>query len=207
MTKLLVVPTQKLFRVPAILFQEDFENPVVSGYSQGTLPAAWLGSNQGFGSDRFGLDEKSSGNWEDGDPSNLQMFNTQYTNSGACTGPGEIATINLNFVTYRFRMQVAYDKAVSGPHGSPSGDFDSVLFAVPSGFDRQDFRNFAADFVPESLVRLQGTVPDDDGIHFFEGTYTTDPVADAAWAGRDLAVAVDGATFSANVDNIKVEIL
>lgn len=205
----ITIPTGKRLSLPAVLFFEDFESPVVVGYDQGTLPDAnnWLGSNTGFGNDRKGLDEKSSGNWEDGVPGNLQSFNTQYTNSGICTDTGEVGTINLETVTYKFTLQVAYDKAVSGPHGSPSGDYDSVLFAVPGGFDRQDFTNFAGDFVPEALVRLQGTVPNDDGVHFVSGTYTTDPVTDAAWSGRDLAVALDGATSSANIVSAKVEIV
>lgn len=193
-------------RGPVVLFFEDFETPTVVGYDQGTLPTRWLGSDTGFGSNRWGLDEKSSGNWEDG-TSSTQAFNTQYTNSGACTKSGEIATIDINTVTYKFTIQVAYDKAVSGPYGSPSGDFNTLLCALEGGFDRQDFAAGWADFQARAIVTLTGSAPNDDGFHVYSGTYTTDPVTDAGKSGYDLAIATDGATSSGNIVSTKVEII
>jgi hypothetical protein len=206
MSRLLTIPTGNLIQLPAVLFTEDFETPVVVGYDQGTIPSRWLGSNVGFGSDRRGLDNKSSGNWEDG-TSSQQAITFQYTNTGLCTSASEIATIDINTVTYRLTAQVAYDKAVSGPHGNPSGDYEVRLCAMDAGDSRTDWAaGYAATFVPRTIINLSGTVANDDGFHEFTGTYTTDPVTDAAKAGFDLAVALRGATDKASVVKVKVEI-
>ena len=45
----------------AALFTEDFESQVVSGYSQGTTPAGWVGATQGYRGTYNGLINKDLG--------------------------------------------------------------------------------------------------------------------------------------------------
>ena len=42
------------------LFEDDFENPVISGYGQGITPEIWIRSSQGFNSGFHGLINKDT---------------------------------------------------------------------------------------------------------------------------------------------------
>lgn len=186
-----------------LLFQETFESPVVVGYDeQPPIPTGWVGANQGFGSNRHGLNNKTSGDWASSQENNQQTYSFKYTNSGLCTAAGVIGTIDINRVKYTVTMDFGYDKAISG--GVASGFFKAWLVAIPPGFDRQDFRS-GVPWDGIDLVTLTGTVANDNELHRYTGSYTTDPVTDAGKVGYDLAIACLGATASAVWDNVRLE--
>ena len=194
------------------LLEEDFEAPVVSGYSEGSVPTGWTGADSGFGSLWHGLNEISSGDWAaTSQPGNAQVYSFKYTNSGLASSEGTIDKIEVTRkVRYKLTVGIGYDKAQNPTRpGTASGSFDIRLCAVPPGHDYTDFTSTAADWGPYELASLKsdtlGEVPDDDELHRFTTVYETDPVADAAKAGYDIVVAIDGATSSAVIDNVKVE--
>jgi len=211
MSRNIVIPTGKRLGIPALLFEEDFESPVVSGYSNGTLPTGWLIADTGFGSGSIGLNNEDSGDWTSPGTSDEQGLDPNYTNSGACTDSGVIGTIDINSVTYRLTVTIAYDKATSGKTGaaggSASGDYDVMLCALEGGFDRQDWAAGSSNFDSRAIVTLSGSVSDDDKVHTFSGEYTTNSTTDAGKSGYDLAVGIDGATSHAIVTYVKVEII
>jgi len=201
----IIIPTGKRLSLPVLLYSEDFEAPVVSGWSQGSKPTGWLLADTGFGANRIGLNNADGGDWTPaiGDD---QGMDPNYTNSGACTDVGEIGTIDINTVTYKLTVTIAYDKDLSGKaYGSASGAYDVMLCALEGGFDRQDWAAGALNFDARALITLAGSVADDGGIHEFSGTYTTDPTTDAGKSGYDLAVGIDGATSMGIVTSVKVE--
>ena len=111
-------------------------------------------------------------------------------------------------MTYQLSITVAYDKFLSGkPYGAASGAYDVMLCALEGGFDRQDWSAGAADIDSRAIITLSGTVADDDTLHTFTGTYTTDATTDAGKSGYDLAVGIDGATSNGIITEVKVEIL
>lgn len=208
MGSVVTIPTGKVLVLPSILFYEDFQSPVISGYQQGQLPdnGNWIGSTEGFGSDRKGMNNADSTDWV-ADGADNQGFDCNYTNSGAGTVEGVIGTIMLNSVTYKLTATIAYDKHNSQPHGSPSGDYDILLCSLPLGTpDRDDFRA-VGPWIGSEFINVTGAVADDGLIHTVSATYTTDPVTDAARAGQDLGVCIDGETSHAIHTSIKVEII
>jgi hypothetical protein len=102
------------------LLEEDFEAPVVSGYSEGSTPTGWTRASTGFGATRHGLDEISSGDWAaTSQPANTQAYAFKYTNSGLASSAGEIDKIEVTRkVRYRLSIDIGYDKDLSVPWGT-----------------------------------------------------------------------------------------
>jgi len=204
----LIIPTGKRLLVPAVLFTEDFESPVISGYVEGQLPdnGNWLGADTGFGAGRFGMINKDGGDWVTAQVGNEQALGMLYTNSGACTADGVIGDINVNTVKYQLTVDIGYNRHISAfGYGEAGGIYEVHLCALPALFDRQDFAAGASAFNPYVIITLSGTVTDTGELQTFVGTYETDPVTDAALVGNDLAVVIDGATGYGVVDNVKLE--
>jgi len=208
----LVLATAKQLAPGALLFEEGFESPVVPGYLQGVPTVGWLRSSNGFGADRIGLNNASSGDWVSPGPADEQGVDPNYTNTGAITAESVIGPININTVTYRFTITVAYDKFLSGKlYGAASGAYDVRLCAFEPGFpatglgSRSDFVGVGAIQKARAFVSLTGSVASDDLVHTFVGEYTTDPVNDIGRKGYDLAIAIIGATASAIITSVKVE--
>ena len=68
-----------------LIFSENFEDPVVSGYGgDGSNPAAhWAGASQGFGSNRRGLYNEDTGDFST--PDGAQAYRLWYSNSSLTT--------------------------------------------------------------------------------------------------------------------------
>lgn len=177
------------------LLVEKFESPVVSGYSQGSIPSKWLIANQGFGSDRCGLNNKDGGDWTTPDYTNNQVFCFRYTNSGLATKPGVIGPLDSNNIKYTVSFDAILDQTAGTPY--------YVQLAVIDTGNRQDFRSAIPVGIYE-LNKLNGNVPADGKFHSYTFSYTTDPIVDAAFAGQDIAIRMKGATTSANIDNVRV---
>ena len=74
-----------------VTFTENFEDPTVTGYQQGTIPATgWVGANQGFGGNRHGLYNQDTGEFST--PYGEQSYRLNYTNSGLTTEEGIIGS-------------------------------------------------------------------------------------------------------------------
>ena len=175
---------------------EDFESPVVSGYSQGTLPGSgnWVGSNGGFGSDRKGIVNKNSGNFTASDP-NMQGFAFRYTNSGITTAEGAFGTL-ADGITYNVSFDVVRDDGLN--MGTP---YRCQLIAFPASADRTDHRSLPTGAV--LLAEVSGDAPSDGSWATVSFQFT--PPAGAAEIGMDLGVRFVGFTTSAIIDNFSID--
>lgn len=202
------IPTAKRLTLPAVLFFEGFEEPVVSGYLEGgTSPANWVQADQGFGASRHGLDNEDGADWDSPDPVNdAQGYNLRYTNSGLTSAEGAIGALNVNKVKYTIRFKIVMDKNIETPTYT-SGDtaaYNVELCALKGGDARNDARDGGLPG-DRTLASLSGTAPTDGNIHEYSLSYTTDPTTDASRDGDDLTIRLRGATSSGIITEVKFE--
>lgn len=190
------------------LFTEGFESPAVTGYDDKTISLQWVGSNDGFGSDRKGLDEKSSGNWTTNATSGDQVFSFKYTNTGLTTKDKEIGTIDLFYAKYTVTIEYCADRNVSPQsYTSLTGTaYDVAFWAIsPLDTERNHVRTYDDGLDNSTLLAREVSDVSTNGV--FETitlTYTTDPILDAGSENFDLAIRLKGQTACASADNITV---
>ena len=183
-----------------IALTENFESPVVSGYSQGTLPdnGNWVGSNNGFGSNQKGVVNKDSGHFSASDP-NIQAFAFRYTNSGITTAEGVFGYL-ANGVTYNLSFDVVRDDGKNA--GTP---YRAQLIAFPAGANRADHTPSGLPVGAVILAEVAGDAPSDGTWATVNMQFTADPVANAGEIGMDLGVRFIGASTSAIIDNFSID--
>ena len=182
---------------PVTLFHEDFEIPVVEGYNQGACPSGWVRANQGYGSSRHGLVNKYLGAFS-APEGNDQGYAFRYTNSGLTSAEGEIGRLALNEV-YTVSFDVVRDDGQNA--GLP---YKVQLAAFGPDILRTDIRSIPLN--SEILVQVNGNATDDGLFKTVSFEFSADPVTHAASIGKDLGIRLVGATTSAIVDNVKVEV-
>ncbi|BCX46897.1 autotransporter-associated betastr and repeat-containing protein [Haloferula helveola] len=154
----------------------------------------WVKANQGFGATRQGLIDESHGDFTD--PTGEQAWGFRYTNSGITTAEGVIGAL-VPGATYTITFDVVED----GHNGGTP--WSAKLYTVNGG-SRNDARNDG--LATSVLASASGSA--DTGATYEQETfsYTVDPVADAAVLGHDVTLRFFGATTSATIDNVKVEV-
>jgi hypothetical protein len=183
-----------------ISLTEDFESPVVSGFSQGTLPGNgnWVGSNDGFGSDQKGIVNKDGGDFSATAP-NDQGFAFRYTNTGITTAEGAFAAL-AEGVTYNISFDVVRDDGKNA--GTP---YNCELIAFPAGADRADHGNGGLPAGAVVLASATGDAPTDGTWETVSFAFTPDAVAHANEIGMDLGVRFWGGSTSAIIDNFSID--
>ena len=176
-----------------VIFSEDFESPVVSGFSKGTLPdnGYWVGSSAGSGSDRKGLINEDGGDFTD--PVGEQAFAFRYTNSGLTTADAVIGDF-MSGITYT----ISFDAVLDGYNDTTPYTLQLIAFA--DGAARNDCRSTPAGST--MLQQVTGNATEDGLYTHVTFDYTVEP--GAAEVGMDIGLRFRGATSSAIIDNVLV---
>lgn len=179
------------------VLSEDFERPDVKGYSQGTLPedGKWVGSSRGYGAEQRGITDKASGDFDAPDP-NHQAFAFRYTNSGLGTGPGVLGRLAAG-VTYRISFDVVRD-------GSDGGRYYSVEWVAFDNGENHAFMDNSR--LGTVLASRKGDALENGAFSSVSFVFTMDPDKYPDCVGKEAGVRFIGATNSATIDNVKVEI-
>ena len=180
------------------IFSEDFESPVVSGYSQGTLPddGYWIGASQGYRSNYWGLVNEDTGTFTD--PVGAQAIAFRYTNSGVTTADGVIGDFEAG-ITYTVSFDAVMDGGLNS--GTP---YTLQLIAFADGAVRNDCRSTPSGST--MLKQVSGNATSDGLYKNVTFDFTADPVTYAAIIGQDIGIRFRGATTSAIIDNVLVTI-
>ncbi len=182
-----------------IVVNEGFEVPDVNnsqsdGNTSGAIPSGWVGAQQGFGGNRRGIVDESHGDFTD--PVGEQAFAFRYTNSGLTSGLGLIGNMTAG-ETYNVSFDVVMD-------GHNAGLPWRVKFVVFDEFAaRDDVRDNNGTTV---LYEANGNATSDGLYTNISFNYLADEVTDAASLGKDLAIRFVGATSSATIDNVVVDV-
>ena len=178
----------------SVLFLENFESPVVSGYAEQTYPSttSWIQATSGFGAKYSGLINTDSGDYTDSNPISQQGLFLRYNNNtGLTTAEGEITTLD-SAKTYTVSFDVI--KSSSGRN------YDAELIAFAPGASRTD-----AKVIPAGSVRLAnsiGQAPDDGSAQTI--SMTIDMSNYLPEAGKDFALRFKGTGSDAVIDNVRV---
>ncbi|MDT8389468.1 MAG: hypothetical protein RRC34_03060 [Lentisphaeria bacterium] len=180
------------------LLSEDFERPDVQGYSEGKLPenGNWVGASRGYGCGKRGITDKSDGGFS-APGNNDQAFAFRYTNSGIASARRAIGPLTAH-ASYR----VSFDVVMDG-----SNDGRRYAMELVAHDDGENYGYLDGDRPGVVLVTQAGTASADGVFSTVSVTFTPDADKHAELVGRDLSVRFLGATTSANIDNVKVEIL
>ncbi len=183
--------------VTNLLFTEDWESPVVSGYDQQPpTPTGWVAASMGYRSSWHGLHNKDSGDYT-APAGNDQVISFRYSNSGITTGDGVISELRAD-VTYTISFDVVSDVV-----DATETAYNVQLIAFASGAVRNDCRSTPAG---SSLLASSSGNSATDGSWTTSITFTfyANPTTYAADIGKDLAIRLKGSTSSANIDNVLV---
>ena len=184
-----------------IIFSEDFETPDVdigqsTGDTSGSVPTGWVGATEGFGATRRGIADESAGAFIES--TGEQSFAFRYTNSGLTSAEGVIGVLTLG-ATYTVNFDAATD----------SGDtpFHAQLVAFPDGAARNDTRGGFTNFtLLDSLVGDASTNTIGTNASHFSFTFSPDIGTHGSILGDDVAIRFIGATTSAIIDNVSVDV-
>lgn len=192
----------------AIVFSDDFESPDVTGaQSDGNTSGAidtakWVKANQGFGSGRQGTVDESHGDFTD--PVGEQGYAFRYTNSGITSQTGVIGALTAG-ETYT----VTFDVVLDGHNNTTPYNAMLVTF---NGGNRNDTRGGGTTGTTSTLATvsspsdgLGGNITVNTTYQTVTLTYTSDGTE--AELGHDVAVRFIGATSSAIIDNVSVDVL
>lgn len=164
----------------ATLFTDSFENPpnVTATGITTTVPAGWVGSNQGFGSGNRGLanegDETTFSTPFGSQAAAVYFFN----NAGLTTAVGAIGTLTVD-LTYTVSFNVA------NLSDSATDTYKFQLVAFDDGEARNDPRS---DTFGTVLKVLGGEVTSSDMLESYSFDFTA--VAGDASLGKDLAIRI-----------------
>ena len=183
-----------------VVFSEDFEIPDVTaeqsiGNTSRAVPAGWVGAQQGFGANRRGVVDEAQGDFVD--PVGEQAFAFRYTNSGVTTAVDVIGAYTQG-ETYRISFDVVMD-------GHNNGTPWSVKFLAFNDLaQRDDVRDDNGSTV---LVAQNGNASADGLYSTISFDYTAQESGNTELIGKDLALRFLGATSSATIDNVLVEVV
>jgi hypothetical protein len=163
------------------------------GYTSGGINTTlWVKANQGFGATRQGLVDESHGDFTD--PVGEQAYTFRYTNSGITTQSGLIGALVAGS-TYT----VTFDVVLDGHNAANT--YDAYLLTFNGGA-RNDARGTAGS--TSTLARLNGTYGNAT-YQTFSFDYTADGTEGTL--GHDVALRFDGASNSAIIDNVTVDVV
>lgn len=160
--------------------------------SGGINTTLWVKGNQGFGSTRQGLVDETHGDFTD--PVGEQAYTFRYTNSGITTQSGLIGVLVAGS-TYT----VTFDVVLDGHNAANT--YDAYLLTFNGGA-RNDTRGTAGS--TSTLARLNGTYGNAT-YQTFSFEYTADGTEGTL--GHDVALRFDGASNSAIIDNVTVDVV
>lgn len=178
----------------SILFLENFESPVVSGYSEKTYPSetSWVKATAGFGADKVGLLNEDGGFYDDPNQISHQgLFLNYNNNSGLTTAVDEISTLASSQV-----YNISFDVIKS----TEGRGYLVELIAFDSGASRDNVKTLPTGST--LLGSTSGLAPDDGSSSSI--SFTVDASNFAADVGKDLAIRLRGTGSDAVIDNIKV---
>ncbi len=205
-TAVFMPPAMSRAADPVVLFNEDFESPDVTGYSQGTTPSGWVRHAGVFGADKHGLIDKDSGHFT-GSATNDQAYALRYTSSpGITSADGQIEALKAG-VPYTVTFQVQQDLGSTNGSGAEGDYYDAKFVAYPPGANRALSTGIDTGTLLDSAF---GAVATDGQFHTITMTFTADPVTHAAIIGLDLAVyfsdvwAGGNSRSSGVLDNVRV---
>jgi hypothetical protein len=181
-----------------------------SGQANTTL---WVRASSGYYSSRNGLiDETENGGANFTDPGGTQAYGFRYSNTGVTSAAGKIGTL-----TEGQTITVSFDVCVDGYNGGAA--YDALLVLFDEGAARNAVET-ADKGTAAVLARASGTTAATDPYQTVSFSYIVgDPVIDnngpasgtstaflSSLLGKDVALRFDGATNSANIDNVSVTI-
>ena len=192
-----------------VLF-EDFESPDVEAAASngdmagGVVPdnGKWVGATQGFGANRRGIADESSGHFTEVGAGE-QAFAFRYTNSGLTSAAGVIGALTLGN-TYTVSFDVVRD--LGRFDGLP---YNFALMAwnpddpVNGPIRRDDVRSNNFGTV---LASASGNASEDDLYTTITVVFTPTEEDHSALLGRDVTLRFRGATTSATIDNVIVDV-
>ncbi len=181
-----------------VLFEEDFESPVVSGYAENTLPnnGKWIAASVGFGATKHGLINEDSGAFSNPDPDNNQGYAFRYGNAGITTAAGILRPVLAGD-----EITVTFDAVSDGGMAANNTNYELQVIAFGEGAARNDARSIPAG--SDLLANLQGNVPADGIIRSYTLTVPIDPDVMSAALGKDLAIRFRNYS-GAIIDNVRV---
>ncbi|MFK7911307.1 MAG: Ig-like domain-containing protein [Akkermansiaceae bacterium] len=183
-----------------LLLSEDFEAPDVSaaqsdGNTNGTVPAGWLQSSDGFGDSRCGIVDEAHGDFTD--PVGEQAFATRYTNSGLVSAEGQIGTLSAG-TTYT----VSFDVVMDGHNDTTPYNVELVAFDIGLPTSGNNSRSDVNGGPGTVLNSAAGNATGDGNYTTVTFSFTAEAGTHDALLGKDLGLRIDGATSSAIIDNV-----
>jgi methionine-rich copper-binding protein CopC len=189
--------------VPAsaeIIFAEHFESPEVSGFAANTVPdnGMWVGSAQGYGSDRRGLYNEAVV-WPDTPlfetPYGEQGYKLDYTNSGLTTAQGVLSEAVTEGVTYQVSFNVATEE------GAGAASYLVELVAFEAGDDNTSRKECRSNRPGTVLTTASGSVSTTDMSESVTFTYT--PAAGDPSLGKEIGLRLINAPGPETYDNLR----
>lgn len=189
----------------ALIFSDDFESPDVTaaqsdGNTSGAIDTAkWVKANQGFGSTRQGTVDEAHGDFTD--PVGEQAYAFRYTNSGITTLDGLIGALTPG-TTYN----ISFDVVLDGHNNTTP--YSAALVTFNGGARNAMNSGGISQNTTLVLTTATGNATNDGLYTTVSFSYTTgDNAGDSAVLGHDVALRFAGATSSAIIDNVKVEVV
>ena len=187
----------------AVVFSSDMEghgntddNTLSSYDKHNPLPTGWIDAKAGFGNDRAGLNLVGTNT----------VYSFRYTNSGLTTVDGVIGDLTAG-ETYTISFDVSLDNGDASP-------FTVGLVTFADGADRTSINGSISDDTSAVLASTSGSWTGSEwtaggGAIVSGSTITFSYTADGTEGslGDDLAIRLDGASTSANIDNVVVDVV
>lgn len=186
-----------------IVFQDDFESPDVTaaegsgGGTGGTSNTAdtskWVRASAGYGANANGLLDEGSGEFTD--PVGQQAYGFRYTNSGVTSAEGLIDALTAGS-TYT----VSFDVVLDGFNdGNP---YTAKLVVFEDGAARTATQNNTGT----TILKQVGGSTSSTSYTNVTFDFTADAVDHAGSLNKDVAIRFIGATDSAIIDNVSVDV-
>lgn len=200
----------------AIVFSDDFESPDVSaaqstGYTSGAVTASkWVKATNGFGAGRQGTVDESAGAFTD--PVGEQAYAFRYTNSGFTSVYNTIGTLTAGTtITLKFDVVmdgvaaaipynagiILYDGSGTRTSTVSMSDNTYAVLKTTSGSATTDgiYKHITLAYTVGDNVEDNNGATSGGGTAFLSGLL-----------GKDIAIRFKGATNSAIIDNVSVDI-
>ncbi|MFT6792270.1 MAG: hypothetical protein ACJAR1_000249 [Rubritalea sp.] len=188
----------------AIVFTDDFESPDVTaiqsdGNTSGAITTSqWVKATNGFGSNRQGTVDESHGDFTD--PVGEQAYAFRYTNSGITTTLGSIGTLMVN-TTYTISFDIVTDGHNTGTA------YTAGLVTFDGAGTRTSINGSVANSTASVLKTIGGNSTGTSYIPVSFSWTTGDAIASGtATLGHDVALRFVGATSTAIIDNVLIDV-
>ena len=185
----------------AVVFSDDFETPdVTAAQSDGNTSGAidtnkWQKNTQGFGAGRQGTVDEAHGDFTD--PVGEQAYAFRYTNSGITTKDGLIGNLTSGY-TYT----ISFDVVLDG-HNTTT-PYNAALVTFNGGLrDRMNGGGIGQE-TTSILSTASGNATVDGLYTTIMFSYTSDGTEGTL--GHDVALRFQGATSSAIIDNVSIDV-